>query len=164
MASRRKAREFALQMLFQWEIGEHRPEHVLSTFFTGRETDVEIGRFARGLFEGTIEQVAALDQMIRAQSEHWRVERMPAVDRNVLRLAVFELLHCPETPPAVVIDEALEVARKFSGENSVEFVNGILDGIRKKLLVNGSPVEPSSSEGETTQKPAASRSKGGCEK
>ncbi len=142
MASRRKAREFALQMLFQWEIGDHRPEHVLSTFFAGRNDDPEVERFARSLFEGTVEEAVAIDQMVREQSEHWRIERMPAVDRNLLRLAIFELLRHPETPQAVVIDEALEIARKFSGEGSVEFVNGILDGVRKKLPASGSPVEP----------------------
>ncbi len=122
-------------MLFQWEIGDHRPEHVLSTFFAGRNDDPEVERFARSLFEGTVEDAVAIDQMVREQSEHWRIERMPAVDRNLLRLAIFELLRHPETPQAVVIDEALEIARKFSGENSVEFVNGILDGVRKKLLL-----------------------------
>jgi transcription antitermination protein NusB len=142
MASRRKSREFALQMLFQWDIGDHRPDHVLSTFFAGRETDPEVMSFARSLFEGTLDEVARIDPMIREQSEHWRVERMPAVDRNLLRLAIFELLHHPETPVAVVIDEALELARKFSGENSVEFVNGVLDGVRKKLPASGSPAEP----------------------
>ncbi len=142
MASRRKGREFALQMLFQWEIGDHRPDHVLSTFFAGRETDPEVMRFARSLFEGTLEEVAKIDPMIREQSENWRVERMAAVDRNLLRLAIFELLHHPETPPAVVINEALDIARKYSGENSVEFVNGVLDAVRKKLPPSGSPAGP----------------------
>jgi transcription antitermination protein NusB len=166
MASRRKAREFALQMLFQWEMGEHRPEDVLSTFFVGRKDDPEVELFARSLFEGTVAEAPAIDQRVREQSEHWRVERMPAVDRNLLRLAIFELLRHPETPQAVVIDEALELARKFSGENSVEFVNGILDGVRKKLPVTDSQPEQPEQEAEkiSPQKPAASRSKGGCEK
>ena len=142
MASRRKSREFALQMLFQWEVGDHRPEHVLSTFFAGRNDDPDVERFARSLFEGTLDELTAIDQLVREQSKNWRVERMPAVDRNLLRLAIFELLRHPETPPAVVIDEALELARKFSGEGSVEFVNGILDGVRKKLNSNGPPAEP----------------------
>jgi transcription antitermination protein NusB len=166
MASRRKAREFALQMLFQWEIGDHHPDHVLSTFFAERNDDPEVERFARSLFEGAVAEAPAIDQMVREQSEHWRVERMPAVDRNLLRLAIFELLRHPETPQAVVIDEALEIARKFSGENSVEFVNGILDGVRKKLPVTDSPPEQREPEGgkDSPQKPAASRSKDGCEK
>ena len=76
---------------------------------------------------------SALDHAVRGRSEHWGLERMAAVDRNVIRLALYELLHHPETPPKVVINEALEMARRFSGEGSVEFVNGVLDGIRKTL-------------------------------
>ncbi|MGE5325771.1 MAG: transcription antitermination factor NusB [Deltaproteobacteria bacterium] len=150
MASRRKSREFALQMLFQWEVGDHRPEHVLSTFFAGRNDDPEVERFARSLFEGTLDELATIDQLIREQSQNWRVERMSAVDRNLLRLSIFELLRQTETPPAVVIDEALEIARKFSGESSVEFVNGILDGVRKKLSSNGPPAEPTQTQSAKT--------------
>ncbi len=133
MASRRKAREFALQMLFQWELGQHTPGHVISTFLGSRKIDSEVASFARSLFEGTVKEIKSLDAMVREHAEHWRLERMAAVDRNVLRLALYELLHRPETPPAVVINEALELARRFSAEGSVEFVNGVLDGIRKKL-------------------------------
>jgi|SRR5579863_8176353 len=132
MASRRKSRELALQMLFQWDLGGHAPEHILSTFLTVQTGGEEVKEFARRLFEGTVREVPALDPQLRAGSEHWRLERMSAVDRNVLRLALYELLHCPETPPAAVMNEALELARRFSGEDSVEFVNGVLDAVRKK--------------------------------
>lgn len=132
MASRRKSRELALQMLFQWDLGGHSPEHVLSTFLATQTAGPEVREFARRLFEGTVREIAALDPQLREGSEHWRLERMSAVDRNVLRLALYELLHCPETPPAVVMDEALELARRFSTEDSVEFVNGVLDAVRKK--------------------------------
>lgn len=152
MASRRKSREFALQMLFQWEVGDHRPDHVLSTFFAGRNDDPGVERFARSLFEGTLDELTTIDQLIREQSQNWRVERMSAVDRNLLRLSVFELLRQTETPPAVIIDEALEIARKFSGESSVEFVNGILDGVRKKLSSNVPPAEPPQNEQTSPQK------------
>ncbi len=134
MASRRKARELALQMLFQWELGQHTPEHVISTFLRSHKTDPDVEAFARALFEGTVKKIKPLDAMLREYAEHWRLERMAAVDRNVLRLALYELLHYTETPPAVVINEALELARRFSTEDSVEFVNGILDGIRKKQV------------------------------
>jgi N utilization substance protein B len=133
MASRRKARELALQMLFQWEQGKHAPAHVVSTFLSAQNIDTESEAFALALFEGTIGEVEELDRRIGGQAEHWRLERMAAVDRNLLRLALFELLHYPETPPAVVINEALEIARRFSDKDSVDFVNGVLDAIRKGL-------------------------------
>jgi N utilization substance protein B len=139
MGSRRKARERALQMLYQWEVGEHSPQQVLSTFSQTQKMVAEVESFARALFEGTVREVASLDRLMRAHSEHWRLERMAAVDRNLLRLALYELLHCPETPPAVVINEALEIARRFSDKNSVEFVNGVLDAIRKTLSAANSP-------------------------
>ncbi|MFB3922495.1 MAG: transcription antitermination factor NusB [Terriglobia bacterium] len=133
MASRRKARELALQMLFQWEQGAHSPEHVISTFLHAQAVDPEEESFARALFEGTVREVQNLDRHVTAQAEHWRLERMAAVDRNLLRVALYEMLHHPETPPAVIINEALEMARRFSGRDSVEFVNGVLDAIRKTL-------------------------------
>lgn len=133
MGSRRKSRELALQMLFQWEVGGHTPKHVLTTFLQAQRVDPEEETFARSLFEGTVEEIDNLDRLVKQQTEHWRPQRMAAVDRNILRLALYELLHYPETPPAVVINEALEIARRFSGEDSVEFVNGVLDGIRKNL-------------------------------
>jgi transcription antitermination protein NusB len=133
MASRRKSRELALQMLFQCELGKHTPEHVLSTFLRVQKADPEVLLFARKLFEGTLADIQSLDRLIGEQAANWRLERMAAVDRNLLRLALYELLHYPETPAAVVIDEALEIARRFSGEEAVEFVNGVLDGVRKNL-------------------------------
>lgn len=131
--SRRKAREMALQMLFQWEQGAHTPQHVLRTFLPSQKSDEDSMRFAQRLFEGTVAEVGTLDALIRERAEHWRVERMAAMDRNILRLAVYEMLRMPETPPAVVINEALEIARRFSDRDSVEFVNGVLDAIRKTL-------------------------------
>jgi len=122
-------------MLFQCELGKHTPEHVLSTFLRAQKADPEVLSFARELFEGTLADIPSLDRLIGDQAANWRLERMAAVDRNLLRLALYELLHHPETPPAVVIDEALEIARRFSGDESVEFVNGVLDGIRKSLAV-----------------------------
>jgi N utilization substance protein B len=131
MASRRKARELALQMLFQWELGEHTPQHVIATFLRSQRIDPEEENFAQSLFEGTVSEVSSLDRMIQEHAEHWRLERMAAVDRNVIRLALHELLHYAATPPAVVINEALELARRFSSADSVEFVNGVLDAIRQ---------------------------------
>jgi transcription antitermination protein NusB len=133
MASRRKSRELALQMLFQREVGKHSTEHVLTTFLEEKKLDPSVREFARWLFEGTVGEITTLDAAIRDQAEHWRLERMAAVDRNLLRMALFELLHSPETPAAAVINEALELARRYSGADSVEFVNGVLDALRKKI-------------------------------
>jgi len=120
-------------MLFQWEVGKHPVAYVLQTFLAGRRLAPDVEAFARALFEGTVEEVSALDLLIAEHAEHWRVERMAAIDRNILRMSLYEILHYPETPPAVAINEALEIARRFSGEESVEFVNGVLDAIRKSL-------------------------------
>jgi transcription antitermination protein NusB len=133
MGSRTKSRELALQMLFQWEVGKHPPAYVLQTFLQGRNLALDVDQFARSLFEGTVIEVAALDRTIAKHAEHWRTERMPAIDRNILRMALYEILHHPETPGTVVINEALELARRFAGEDSVEFVNGVLDAIWKSL-------------------------------
>jgi len=136
MASRRKSREYAMQMLYEWEVGKYTPAQVTSTFFLGKKVEPEVERFARDLFEGAVNRLDELDRLVRERAENWRLERLAAVDRNILRLALYELLHHPETPPAAVINEALEIARRFSGEDSVEFVNGVLDGIRKTLPAN----------------------------
>ncbi|MGH9359080.1 MAG: transcription antitermination factor NusB [Terriglobia bacterium] len=131
MASRRKARELALQMLFQWDVGQHSPEQVVATFLTPRKLAPETRQFACTLFEGAVREMGELDGLLRSQAEHWRLERMAAVDRNILRLGLYELLHSPEIPHPVVLDEALELARRFSTMDSVSFINGILDGILK---------------------------------
>jgi len=131
MPSRRKARELALQMLFQWDVGQHPPEEVITTFLTPRKLDPKTEEFARTLFEGAVKETKSLDALLRAQSEHWRLDRMAAVDRNILRLSLYELLYIPENPHAVVLDEALELARRFSTVDSVSFINGVLDGILK---------------------------------
>ena len=118
-------------MLYQWDVGQHPPAHIIATFLAGQRTEAEEESFARALFEGAVEIKDELDRQLRQHTQHWRLERMAAVDRNILRLALFEMLNYPETPPAVVINEALEIARRFSARDSVEFVNGILDAIRK---------------------------------
>jgi len=135
MASRRKARECALQMLFQWDIGRTAPQTIQELFWSekGRPADESLRSFANALFCGTIGEMEQIDRLIRAHAEHWRMERMPIVDRNILRLSVYELCRRPETPPAVVINEALEIARKFSGEEAVQFINGLLDHVCKEL-------------------------------
>ena len=126
-------------MLFQWEQGKHTPQHVIDSFLRPLQTEPEVEKFACDLFEGTVGEVETLDQRLGKHAENWRLDRMAAVDRNLLRLAIYELIHYPETPPAVVINEALEIARRFSDKASVDFVNGVLDAIRKGLA--GTPAQ-----------------------
>ena len=122
-------------MLFQWDVGRDAPEKVEELFWTNTRPlpDEPLHEAANGLFRGTVEAVEEIDGRLRRLAEHWRPERMPIVDRNILRLGAYELLYRRETPPPVVINEALEIARKFSGEESVPFINGLLDHIRKEI-------------------------------
>jgi N utilization substance protein B len=133
MASRRKSREYAMQMLYQWELGGNTPEQVGAYFFHEQQADSEVESFARELFQGAVNDIERLDALVRDHAANWRLERMAAVDRSILRVALWELLHHPETPPKAVINESLEIARRFSGEDSVQFVNGVLDAIRKSF-------------------------------
>ncbi|MBI2820015.1 MAG: transcription antitermination factor NusB [Acidobacteria bacterium] len=135
MPSRRKARECALQMLFQWDLGKDPPEIVERLFWSNSRwlEDDSLRRFANELFRGTVGAAAEIDRLIVTHAENWRMERMAAVDRNILRLGIYEMTHCRGTPPVVVINEALEIARRFSGEESVQFINGVLDSIRKEI-------------------------------
>jgi len=134
MGTRRKSREMVLQMLFQSDMGKQDVEHVRRTFWAEHKTaSEEVRGFADDLFRVATDRESEIDSLIESHAEHWRMERMAAVDRNLLRAAVAELLAYPETPRAVVINEALEIARKFSTPESVHFVNGVLDSIGKEL-------------------------------
>lgn len=133
MSARRKAREAALQLLFQWEGERGDPAALLPDFWRERKADAATRKFAEQLFLGAAAAVDEIDPLLTAHSQHWKLERMAAVDRNILRLSVHELQTRPDTPAAVIIDEALEIARRFSTEEAVEFINGILDAIRKAL-------------------------------
>lgn len=149
-ASRHRAREAALQMLYQWEVGRASTHEIVRTYWPGRDAPpsaddefadatpeaslVENERaFANELVRGTIERVPEADALIAAHARNWRIERMAVVDRLVMRLAIYELLAEPGTPATVIINEALELARTFSGEEPVPLINGILDAARKAL-------------------------------
>jgi len=134
---RHQAREAALQVLYFWEVGRASPEDALAEFFDGHSADASgaVRGFARQIVLGTIAEVPALDALIEQHSKHWRMSRLAIIDRLILRMSVWELQHEPETPPAVVLDEALELARTFSTEDAVKFVNGVLDAIRKTLAI-----------------------------
>jgi transcription antitermination protein NusB len=134
MGTRRKSRELALQMLFQADLGQQPADEVRKTFWRGRgEVSREVQDFAEDIFRLAQKRATEINEMIQAHAEHWRVDRMAAVDRNILRAAVAELLGFPKTPRAVVINEAIEIARKFSSPESVQFINGVLDSIGKQI-------------------------------
>jgi N utilization substance protein B len=135
---RRQGREAALQMLYQWEVGRLTLPEVRRLFWRmsedARLTVSDRARsFATTLADGTVEHVAEIDPLIEQSADNWRLARMPVMDRLILRLAVYEFLHHPETPQPVVIDEALELAKRFSAPDAVKFVNGVLEGVRKRL-------------------------------
>jgi N utilization substance protein B len=135
MGSRRKARECALQMLFAADIAGAVPEEVLRTYWKelgDADTEDVAREFATRLAAGTLANLATLDERIRSRAEHWRIPRMAIVDRNILRLAVYEFLYEP-TPRTVAINEALEIARRFSTYEATQFINGILDAIKRDL-------------------------------
>ena len=135
MGSRRKARECALQMLFAADIADAVPDEVLRTYWAeldDSETEEVAREFATRLAAGTLANLDALDESIRSRTEHWRIPRMAIVDRNILRLAVYEFLYEP-TPRTVAINEALEIARRFSTYEATQFINGILDAIKRDL-------------------------------
>ena len=135
MGSRRKARECALQMLFAADVSEARVDDLVRTYWNELgDADVEPPSrdFATRLATGTLAHLKELDERIRSRAEHWRISRMAVVDRNILRLAVYEFIHEP-TPRTVAINEALEIARRFSTYEATQFINGILDAIKRDL-------------------------------
>jgi N utilization substance protein B len=144
--ARHRARRQALQLLFQWDVRRTPLDEIVRDYYNSllvSEDTIATPRpdaFAEALFRGVVACVDGVDEHITRHADHWRIARMPAVDRNILRLAVYEMLRT-DTPPAVVIDEALELARQFSGEESVHFVNGVLDAVRRELH----PVEKTAS-------------------
>jgi transcription antitermination protein NusB len=141
--ARHRARQQALQLLFQWDLRRTPVEEVIRGYYDSlliSEESVAPPRpdeFAELLLRGVIEEISGIDERIARNAAHWRLERMPAVDRNILRLAVFEMLRT-DTPAAVIIDEGLELARRFSGEESVHFINGVLDAVRRELPATAS--------------------------
>jgi N utilization substance protein B len=135
---RRRAREAALQILYQWDVGRGDVERAIDTFFGHQWPDAkpapeDVQVFASGLARDTVAGLPAIDALVAETAQHWRPERMAVLDRLILRLAVCELMRDVGTPAAVVINEALELARTFSTEDAVKFINGMLDAIRKQL-------------------------------
>jgi transcription antitermination protein NusB len=132
--TRRKSRELTLQMLFQLDMGKQSLDDVRKTFWNERrDLDEKVRGFADNLFRVAAEREKEIDEIIERNAEHWRMDRMAAVDRNVLRCGVAEFLGFPDTPKPVVINEALEIARRFSTPESVQFINGVLDSVARGL-------------------------------
>jgi transcription antitermination protein NusB len=131
MGSRRRARELALQMLFQNDLAGTEPDELFHEFQEWHNAPEATREYAKRLVLGAIQHRGELDSLIVRQADHWRIERMPAVDRNILRVALYEIRYETEIPPPVVIDEALEIAKRFSTPKSSQFINGILDGVLK---------------------------------
>lgn len=133
MGRRRKAREVALQFLYRLDLhGADDPTPHEADFWSQHPVDAETRAFADALVRGTKQNQVKVDQLIAECAEHWDLERMAAVDRNILRLAVYELLYCAEVPPKVAINEAIEIGKKFGTRESGRFINGILDRIHKQ--------------------------------
>ena len=134
MKKRTRARELALQFLYQLDLVGAEIIDELAAFLRQEERDGETCRFARRLVEGTHEHHQAIDSEIQTVAQNWQISRMAVIDRNVLRLAAYELLYCDDIPPKVAINEAIELGKRYSTENSGAFINGILDKIKNRAL------------------------------
>ena len=131
MRSRTRSREYALQMLYQADIRHAPPAEILEEFWRGQEPPPDVKAFADELFTGTSERLPDIDPLISSHADNWDIKRMAVIDRNILRLGVFELLHRNEAPPKVVLNEAIELAKRFGDAKSGKFINGILDAVHK---------------------------------
>ncbi len=135
MGTRRKSREMAMQMLFQGDLGKQTPDEVRKLFWPSRdEVDAEARGFADDLYRVATTRAVEIDGILEAHSQNWRIERMPVVDRNLLRAAVAEMLAYPATPGPIIINESLEIAKRYAAPESIHFLNGVLDAISRDLL------------------------------
>ena len=132
MGARRKARELALQMLYQHDVSGNATDAIVTTFEDLQKSKPNTREFAEKIFRGTVDNLTRIDDMIQQQADNWRLSRMAVVDRNIIRMSVYEFLHETDTPKLVIIDEAIEIAKKFGTQKSSQFINGILDGILKR--------------------------------
>lgn len=137
MGHRRRARECALQLLYELEFHEHEVDEVLADYWQNHRINEEVKEYTEWLVRGVVSRLSAIDAAIQSVSTNWRLDRMAMVDRNIIRLAVFELEAEAHLAPAIVINEAVEIAKKFSGEEAAHFINGILDAIRKRKEKEG---------------------------
>ena len=135
MGTRRKSRELVMQMLFQGDLGKQSPDQVKKLFWASvTDVDEETRGFAEDLYRIATSRAEEIDKLIEEHSQNWRLERMPVVDRNLLRSGIAEMLGYPKTPAAIVINESLEVARRYAAPESIHFLNGVLDAVARDLL------------------------------
>jgi N utilization substance protein B len=135
MGTRRKSRELTMQMLFQGDLGKQTSDQVRELFWSSRDdVDAETRGFAEDLYRVATTRQNEIDALIEAHAQNWRIERMPVVDRNLLRAGVAEMLGYPNTPAAIIINETLEVGRRYAAPESIQFLNGVLDAIAREIL------------------------------
>lgn len=133
MASRRKSRELALQILFELDINQGDVQKAIDQFWKTFEYSKDLRDFSERIVKGVAEHREEIDRLIKKNSRNWRFDRIDRVDRNILRVAIFELVHCPDIPPKVSINEAIELSKKFGSEKSPSFINGILDKVAQEM-------------------------------
>ncbi|MFO1518433.1 MAG: transcription antitermination factor NusB [bacterium] len=133
MGNRRKAREAALQILYPVDLSHLNAKEAMSLYWQNHPSQDEVIEFTRQLVEGVLRNQAEIDKLIELHSTHWKLGRMACVDRNILRMAVFELLFCRDIPKSVSLNEAIELGKKFGTEDSGAFINGVLDNIAKEV-------------------------------
>jgi N utilization substance protein B len=135
MGTRRKSRELTMQMLFQGDLGKQTPDEVRKLFWPSRDDiDAETRGFAEDLYRVATSRMTEIDGIIEQHSQNWRIERMPVVDRNLLRASIAEMIGYPTTPAAIIINESLEIARRYAAPESIHFLNGVLDAVARELL------------------------------
>jgi N utilization substance protein B len=135
MGTRRKSRELTMQMLFQGDLGKQTPDEVRKLFWPSRDdVDEETRGFAEDLYRVATSRITEIDGIIEQHSQNWRIERMPVVDRNLLRASIAEMLGYPSTPAPIIINESLEIARRYAAPESIHFLNGVLDAVAREIL------------------------------
>jgi N utilization substance protein B len=133
MGTRRKAREAALQILYQVDLSKLDPKEAMQLFWKNHSSIPEVEEFAYQIVEGVVRNRLEIDRLVEQHSTHWKLSRMTCVDRNILRIAVYELMYCHDIPASVSLNEAIEIGKKFGTEDSGSFINGVLDNIAKEL-------------------------------
>ncbi|NYF79325.1 transcription antitermination factor NusB [Granulicella arctica] len=135
MGTRRKSRELTMQMLFQGDLGKQTPDEVRKLFWPSRDdVDAETRSFAEDIYRVATSRITEIDGIIEQHSQNWRIERMPVVDRNLLRAAIAEMLGYPNTPAAIIINESLEIGRRYAAPESIHFLNGVLDAVAREIM------------------------------
>jgi N utilization substance protein B len=137
MGTRRKARELAVQLLYQHDLAKVDPEEGMRLFWEHFPVDMEAREFCTQLVLGTLDRLAVIDDLLSEASENWSLNRMSVVDRNILRLATYELVDRPEIPPSVSLNEAIEIAKKYSSPDAAVFINGVLDRVKRTVYPVG---------------------------